>query len=77
MEMLVSGPLKALGWFLVFVGGVGALSADQKLGWIASVAVGGVLVWAGRLVSAAREARVQQKWARDYDSVDQIRGQND
>ena len=75
MEMFVSGPLKAAGWFFVVVGVASLLFIDTTPTSTALMcaAFGGCLVWVGRWVSAAREARLQKKWERHYDRADQIR----
>jgi hypothetical protein len=75
MEMFVSGPLKALGWLFVFLGVVSFLFIDNtpKSSSILAAAVGGGLVWAGRWVSAVREARLQKKYERHHGRAESIR----
>lgn len=75
MEMFVSGPLKALGWLMVLMGAATFLFADDvsKATSLLFAAMGGGLVWVGRWVSAAREARLQKKYERHYDRAERIR----
>jgi hypothetical protein len=75
MEMLLSGPLKALGWIFVGMTLLMFFFGDTSVVLtITGLLFGGAMVWVGRWVSAARTARLQRKWERHDGRVARLRG---
>lgn len=73
MEMLLAGPLKVVGWFLVVSAVFVTVFNDFPLAnGIGTVLLGSGCIWVGRWVSASREARLQRKWARHQGRADRI-----
>lgn len=65
MEMLLSGPLKVLGWIFVFFGVFALLKIGSDAAFSTSfitLLFGVFLILASRWISAFRGARLQYKW---------------